>query len=89
MCPVAASPSPDTTRPQPPSQVTRPPSPLPVIAHDVIDQLTNEHLLTAGGASAVELVSLLVQNGLFDSALSLCQTFSLNLSHVFEGLTFK
>ncbi|XP_047451481.1 nuclear pore complex protein Nup160 [Mugil cephalus] len=43
----------------------------------------------AGGASAVELVALLVQNGLFDSALTLCRSFGLNLSHVFEGLTFK
>ncbi|XP_028306669.1 nuclear pore complex protein Nup160 [Gouania willdenowi] len=43
----------------------------------------------AGGASAEELVSLLVQAGLFDSALSLCQTFKLSLTPVFEGLTFK
>ncbi|KAM9352421.1 nuclear pore complex protein Nup160 [Symphorus nematophorus] len=43
----------------------------------------------AGSASAVDMVSLLVQNGLFDSALSVCQTFNLNLTSVFEGLTFK
>ncbi|XP_068452615.1 nuclear pore complex protein Nup160 [Clinocottus analis] len=43
----------------------------------------------AGSASAVEMVALLVQTGLFDSALSVCQTFKLNLTSVFEGLTFK
>ncbi|XP_041851953.1 nuclear pore complex protein Nup160 [Melanotaenia boesemani] len=43
----------------------------------------------AGSASASELVTLLVQTGLFDSALALCQTFKLNLNPVFEGLTFK
>ncbi|XP_078112382.1 nuclear pore complex protein Nup160 isoform X3 [Sander vitreus] len=43
----------------------------------------------AGTASPVEMVSLLVQTGLFDSALSVCQTFNLNLTSVFEGLTFK
>ncbi|XP_069028887.1 nuclear pore complex protein Nup160 [Embiotoca jacksoni] len=43
----------------------------------------------AGSASAVELVVLLVQTGLFDSALTLCETFRLNLTPVFEGLTFK
>ncbi|XP_008309467.1 nuclear pore complex protein Nup160 [Cynoglossus semilaevis] len=43
----------------------------------------------AGSASAQEMVSLLVQSGLFDSALSLCQTFDLDLDPVFEGLTFK
>ncbi|XP_056272077.1 nuclear pore complex protein Nup160 [Pseudoliparis swirei] len=43
----------------------------------------------AGSASAVEMVALLVQSGLFDSALSVCLTFSLNLTSVFEGLTFK
>ncbi|XP_051237157.1 nuclear pore complex protein Nup160 isoform X3 [Dicentrarchus labrax] len=42
-----------------------------------------------GSASAVEMVTLLVQTGLFDSALSVCQTFKLNLTSVFEGLTFK
>lgn len=34
-------------------------------------------------------MALLVQTGLFDSALSLCQTFRLSLSPVFEGLAFK
>ncbi|XP_076018767.1 nuclear pore complex protein Nup160 [Genypterus blacodes] len=43
----------------------------------------------AGSASAVEMVALLVQTGLFDCALSLCQTFSLPLTPVFEGLAFK
>lgn len=43
----------------------------------------------AGGASAVEMVSLLVQTGLFDGAVSLCQTFKLPLTPVFEGLTYK
>ncbi|KAL6106123.1 nup160 [Pungitius sinensis] len=43
----------------------------------------------AGSASAEEMVTLLVQTGLFDSALSICQTFKLNLTSVFEGLTFK
>ncbi|XP_029379630.1 nuclear pore complex protein Nup160 isoform X2 [Echeneis naucrates] len=43
----------------------------------------------AGSVSAEEMVSLLVQSGLFDSALSLCQTFSLSLNLVFEGLAFK
>ncbi|XP_031697362.1 nuclear pore complex protein Nup160-like isoform X2 [Anarrhichthys ocellatus] len=35
------------------------------------------------------MVALLVQTGLFDSALSVCQTFKLNLTSVFEGMTFK
>uniref|UniRef100_A0AAR2IT13 Nucleoporin 160 n=1 Tax=Pygocentrus nattereri TaxID=42514 RepID=A0AAR2IT13_PYGNA len=43
----------------------------------------------AGSASAAEMVALLVQAGLFDTALSLCQTFKLPLTPVFEGLTFK
>ncbi|KAM3610070.1 uncharacterized protein V6R79_024806 [Siganus canaliculatus] len=43
----------------------------------------------AGSAAAAEMVSLLVQNGLFDSALSVCQTFSLDLTSVFTSLTFK
>ncbi|KAK0152332.1 Nuclear pore complex protein Nup160 [Merluccius polli] len=43
----------------------------------------------AGSASAVEMVALLVQVGLFDCALSLCQTFKLPLTPVFEGLAFK
>lgn len=43
----------------------------------------------AGSASAVEMVALLVQNGLFDCAVSVCQTFKLSLAPVFEGLTFK
>ncbi|XP_051547988.1 nuclear pore complex protein Nup160 isoform X1 [Myxocyprinus asiaticus] len=43
----------------------------------------------AGGASAVEMVTLLVQTGLFDTAVTLCQTFNLSLTPVFEGLTFK
>ncbi|XP_038561724.1 nuclear pore complex protein Nup160 [Micropterus salmoides] len=43
----------------------------------------------AGSASAEEMVALLVQAGLFDSALSVCQTFSLSLTSVFDSLTFK
>uniref|UniRef100_A0A3P9ILY1 Nucleoporin 160 n=1 Tax=Oryzias latipes TaxID=8090 RepID=A0A3P9ILY1_ORYLA len=43
----------------------------------------------AGAVSEAELVTLLVQNGLFDSALSLCHTFKLDLTPVFEGLAFK
>uniref|UniRef100_A0A3Q3W6F3 Uncharacterized protein n=1 Tax=Mola mola TaxID=94237 RepID=A0A3Q3W6F3_MOLML len=43
----------------------------------------------AGSASAVEMVALLVQTGLFDAAISVCQTFKLSLTPVFEGLTFK
>uniref|UniRef100_A0A8C6T4G5 Nucleoporin 160 n=1 Tax=Neogobius melanostomus TaxID=47308 RepID=A0A8C6T4G5_9GOBI len=43
----------------------------------------------AGSASAVEMVSLLVQTGMFDCAVSLCQTFKLPLTPVFEGLAFK
>ncbi|KAK2880678.1 nuclear pore complex protein Nup160 isoform X2 [Channa argus] len=54
--------------------------------------LAQHHLPSAaiaGSATAEEMVTLLVQTGLFDSALSLCQTFRLNLSPVFEGLAFK
>ncbi|XP_053538114.1 nuclear pore complex protein Nup160 [Ictalurus punctatus] len=43
----------------------------------------------AGSASAVDMVSLLVQAGLFDTAALLCETFKLPLTPVFEGLTFK
>ncbi|XP_042267285.1 nuclear pore complex protein Nup160 isoform X1 [Thunnus maccoyii] len=43
----------------------------------------------AGSASVVEMVALLVQTGLFDCALSLCQSFKLALTSVFEGLAFK
>ncbi|XP_032213764.1 nuclear pore complex protein Nup160 [Mustela erminea] len=43
----------------------------------------------AGSSSAEEMVSLLVQAGLFDTAISLCQTFKLPLTPVFEGLAFK
>ncbi|KAM9377512.1 nuclear pore complex protein Nup160 isoform 2-T2 [Pholidichthys leucotaenia] len=43
----------------------------------------------AGSSSAVELLALLVQTGLFDAALNLCQTFNLSLTPVFEGLAFK
>ncbi|XP_033933225.1 nuclear pore complex protein Nup160, partial [Pseudochaenichthys georgianus] len=54
-----------------------------------LSQLHPSQAAIAGGASAGEMVSLLVQSGLFDSALSVCQAFSLSLSPVFEGLTFK
>ncbi|XP_068947747.1 nuclear pore complex protein Nup160 [Petaurus breviceps papuanus] len=43
----------------------------------------------AGSSSAEEMVTLLVQAGLFDTAISLCQTFKLSLTPVFEGLAFK
>uniref|UniRef100_A0A3B3XRY5 Nucleoporin 160 n=1 Tax=Poecilia mexicana TaxID=48701 RepID=A0A3B3XRY5_9TELE len=43
----------------------------------------------AGSASAPELVLLLVQTGLFDSALSLSRIFKLDLSPIFDALTFK
>ncbi|XP_061077666.1 nuclear pore complex protein Nup160 isoform X2 [Conger conger] len=42
-----------------------------------------------GSAPAVEMVTLLIQAGLFDAALALCKTFRLTLTPVFEGLTFK
>ncbi|XP_069479189.1 nuclear pore complex protein Nup160 [Ambystoma mexicanum] len=43
----------------------------------------------AGSSAADEMIALLVQAGLFDTAISLCQTFKLNLTPVFEGLAFK
>lgn len=43
----------------------------------------------AGSSSAEEMVTLLVQAGLFDTAISLCQTFKLPLTPIFEGLAFK
>ncbi|XP_038262757.1 nuclear pore complex protein Nup160 isoform X2 [Dermochelys coriacea] len=43
----------------------------------------------AGSSSPEEMVTLLVQAGLFDTAVSLCQTFKLPLTSVFEGLAFK
>ncbi|XP_029438431.1 nuclear pore complex protein Nup160 [Rhinatrema bivittatum] len=43
----------------------------------------------AGSSAAEEMVALLVQAGLFDTAISLCQTFKLALTPVFEGLAFK
>uniref|UniRef100_A0A8C5L5G5 Nucleoporin 160 n=1 Tax=Jaculus jaculus TaxID=51337 RepID=A0A8C5L5G5_JACJA len=43
----------------------------------------------AGSSSAKEMVTLLVQAGLFDTAISLCHTFKLPLTPVFEGLAFK
>ncbi|KAM6973336.1 nuclear pore complex protein Nup160 [Aplochiton taeniatus] len=52
-------------------------------------QLDPPSAAIAGSASAVEMVALLVQTGLFDCALSLCQTFKLALTPVFEGLAFK
>uniref|UniRef100_A0A8D0BX25 Nucleoporin 160 n=1 Tax=Salvator merianae TaxID=96440 RepID=A0A8D0BX25_SALMN len=42
-----------------------------------------------GNSSPKELVTLLVQAGLFDTAISLCQTYNLSLRPVFEGLAFK
>nr|XP_023673218.1 nuclear pore complex protein Nup160 [Paramormyrops kingsleyae] len=43
----------------------------------------------AGSSSATEMVALLVQAGLFDSAITLCETFKLPLTPIFEGLAFK
>ncbi|KAM5246979.1 nuclear pore complex protein Nup160 isoform 3-T3 [Ctenodactylus gundi] len=43
----------------------------------------------AGSSSAEDMVTLLVQAGLFDTAVALCQTFRLPLTPVFEGLAFK
>uniref|UniRef100_A0A1A7YTS7 Nucleoporin 160kDa n=1 Tax=Iconisemion striatum TaxID=60296 RepID=A0A1A7YTS7_9TELE len=43
----------------------------------------------AGSVAAPELVLLLVQTGLFDSAHSLSQIFKLDLSPIFDALTFK
>lgn len=45
--------------------------------------------ISIGSSSAEEMVTLLVQAGLFDTAISLCQTFKLPLTPVFEGLAFK
>ncbi|XP_040265174.1 nuclear pore complex protein Nup160 [Bufo bufo] len=52
-------------------------------------QHDNSAAAIAGSASAEEMVSLLVQVGLFDTAISLCQTFKLSLIPVFESLTYK
>ncbi|CAH2326036.1 Hypothetical predicted protein [Pelobates cultripes] len=43
----------------------------------------------AGRASAEEMVSLLVQAGLFDTAILICQTYNLSLTPIFEGLAYK
>ncbi|NXC50021.1 NU160 protein, partial [Penelope pileata] len=43
----------------------------------------------AGNSTPEETVALLVRAGLFDTAITLCQTFKLPLTPVFEGLTFK
>lgn len=43
----------------------------------------------SGNSTPEETVSLLVRAGLFDSAITLCQTFKLALTPIFEGLTFK
>nr|7VOP_D Chain D, Nucleoporin 160kDa [Xenopus laevis]7VOP_M Chain M, Nucleoporin 160kDa [Xenopus laevis] len=43
----------------------------------------------AGSSAAEEMVALLVQAGLFDTAISLCQTFKLGLTSIFEGLACK
>lgn len=42
-----------------------------------------------GSSTPEEMVALLVRAGLFDTAITLCQTFKLPLTPVFEGLTFK
>lgn len=46
-------------------------------------------IIYSGNSSPKELVTLLVQAGLFDTAISLCQTYNLSLRPVFEGLAFK
>uniref|UniRef100_A0A8C2TN59 Nucleoporin 160 n=1 Tax=Coturnix japonica TaxID=93934 RepID=A0A8C2TN59_COTJA len=43
----------------------------------------------AGSSTPEETVALLIRAGLFDTAITLCQTFKLPLTPVFEGLTFK
>uniref|UniRef100_A0A672U633 Nucleoporin 160 n=1 Tax=Strigops habroptila TaxID=2489341 RepID=A0A672U633_STRHB len=43
----------------------------------------------AGNSTPEETVALLVRAGLFDTAITLCQTFKLPLTPIFEGLTFK
>ncbi|KAG8431550.1 hypothetical protein GDO86_018318 [Hymenochirus boettgeri] len=43
----------------------------------------------AGSSGAEEMVALLVKAGLFDTAISLCQTFKIGLKSVFEGLACK
>lgn len=42
-----------------------------------------------GNSTPEETVALLIRAGLFDTAITLCQTFKLPLTPVFEGLTFK
>ncbi|NXF12677.1 NU160 protein, partial [Smithornis capensis] len=56
---------------------------LTLVEHDV------SAAAVAGNSTPEETVSLLVQAGLFDSAITLCQTFKLPLTPIFEGLTFK
>uniref|UniRef100_A0A669Q9N8 Nucleoporin 160 n=1 Tax=Phasianus colchicus TaxID=9054 RepID=A0A669Q9N8_PHACC len=43
----------------------------------------------AGNSTPEETVALLIRAGLFDTAITLCQTFKLPLTPIFEGLTFK
>lgn len=43
----------------------------------------------AGNSTPEETLALLIRAGLFDTAITLCQTFKLPLTAVFEGLTFK
>lgn len=94
-CPAAASPWPSTTRPPPPSPVHPPPTHTCIPLQWARLQGSTNLLLfllflpCAGSASAVEMVALLVQTGLFDSALTLCRIFKLSLTPVFEGLTYK
>lgn len=42
-----------------------------------------------GNSTPEETLALLIRAGLFDTAITLCQTFKLPLTAVFEGLTFK
>ncbi|XP_009996786.1 PREDICTED: LOW QUALITY PROTEIN: nuclear pore complex protein Nup160, partial [Chaetura pelagica] len=43
----------------------------------------------AGNSTPEETLALLIRAGLFDTAVTLCQTFKLSLTPIFEGLTFK
>ncbi|NXU50803.1 NU160 protein, partial [Turnix velox] len=43
----------------------------------------------SGNSTPEETVALLVRAGLFDTAITLCQTFKLSLTPIFEGLAFK
>lgn len=46
-------------------------------------------LRPTGNSTPEEALALLIQAGLFDTTITLCQTFKLPLTPIFEGLTFK